>query len=238
MSIVRVASFDIGKKNFCFYIEEFSQTELESIQNITCVSDRYNHDGTPTDKMKVILDTLYKNGKTIIYKNSDLTHGTSDNKYLDPIVFYNMTSLLDKYIQLWDSCGAFIIEQQMSFGRNKINTMALKLGQHCFSYFAIRYGRFGKQIIEFPAYHKTTVLGAPKLQYTTKKGKLRYKNMDKPRRKKWSVKHATYVLCSRNEEHVLLESSLGKKKDDLADCVCQLQAFKYLFFINKSIKCI
>ena len=41
------------------------------------------------------------------------------------------------------------IEKQMSF-RGKRNTMALKLGQHCYSYFVFKYGA-SKEIIEFPA---------------------------------------------------------------------------------------
>jgi hypothetical protein len=65
--------------------------------------------------------------------------------------------------------------------------MALKLGQHCWSYFSIHYGR-SKNIIEFPAYHKTQVLGAEKDKKVTKTGKINYKAVDKPQRKKWCFK--------------------------------------------------
>ena len=235
-SMVRVASFDIGKKNFCFYVEEFSQDEFKEIKNILSYNERYNEDGTPTEQMQEILNKVFANGKTILYQNTDLTTGSTDNKYIDPIYFYNMTDLLDKFIPVWDTCGAFIIEQQMSFGKRKMNTMALKLGQHCFSYFVINYGRFGKKVLEFPAYHKTNVLGAPKIKCNKKGTRRKYKTMDKPKRKKWSIKQCERILQIRDEEPIL--TTVGKKRDDLADCVCQLQAFKYLYFINKSITCI
>ena len=43
---------------------------------------RYNPNGTPTPKMNIILNTIFKNGKTIIHENVELTHGcTSGEKY-------------------------------------------------------------------------------------------------------------------------------------------------------------
>ena len=61
--MIRVASFDIGKKNFAFYIEEINTTDLK-IVNIP-LSRRYNTDGTPTSEMSNILNSIYKNGKMI-----------------------------------------------------------------------------------------------------------------------------------------------------------------------------
>lgn len=34
MDIISIASFDIGCKNFAFYIEEIDRNELESIENM------------------------------------------------------------------------------------------------------------------------------------------------------------------------------------------------------------
>lgn len=121
----------------------------------------------------------------------------------------------------------------MSFGKNKRNTMALKLGQHCYSYFTIKYGRF-KKVIEFPAYHKTQVLGAEKIRGKKfKNGNYRWKTIDKPTRKKWSVAKATEILTYRGEKETIENIKTKAKKDDLADTLTQLQAFKYLFFIEK-----
>ena len=70
----------------------------------------------------------------------------------------------------------------MSFGK-QYNTMALKIAQHCWSYFAINYGT-AKKIEEFPAYYKTQILGAAKIKTVTKTGKLRFKSISKTKRKK------------------------------------------------------
>ena len=42
---ITIASFDIGKKNFAFYIEEINLKELKEIKNISKIK-RYNIDGT------------------------------------------------------------------------------------------------------------------------------------------------------------------------------------------------
>lgn len=216
-----VASFDIGKKNFAFYIEEINFGLLPTSKDRT-----YNVDGTPTDEMAELLESVYSNGKTILCKNTDLTTNCKKGLYLDPKLYHNMYTLLDEYAPYWDHCGIFVIEKQMSFGRSKFNTMAVKLGQHCYSYFVFKYGPF-KTIVEFPAYHKTCVLGAPKVKGRQfKNGKCRWKGMSKPKRKKWCVEKATEILKDRGELSIL--DDMGKK-DDVCDCVCQLQAFKVLY---------
>jgi hypothetical protein len=224
--VIRVASFDIGKINFAFYIEEFKISELTAISNIP-LSKRYNEDGTPTEKFNNILQTIFKNGKTILHTNSNITQNCDKGKKLDPETFHNLNSLLDSYLEEWQKCSVFLIEQQMAFGK-KINNMAIKLAQHCYSYFTIRFGKF-KSIIDFPSYHKTQILGAPKVK-VVKRGKEKFSACDKPARKKWSVKIASEILTERGEENVIVSS---KKKDDLADVITQLQAFKYLAFVEK-----
>ena len=174
------------------------------------------------------------NGKTILHKNLDLTENCDPKAKLDPETFHNMNDTLDEYLEYFDHCSAFVIEQQMSF-RGKTNTMAMKLGQHCYSYFTFQYGRT-KQIIEFPAYHKTQILGAPKVPgKKNKRGTFRWKGMDKPKRKKWSIDKAIEILTSRGELEVLDGLTTVKKKDDLADTLTQLQAFKYLTFVERKL---
>ena len=112
--------------------------------------------------------------------------------------------------------------------------MALKLGQHCYSYFSFMYSRF-KNIIEFPAYHKTQVLGAQKIEKKTKTGKITYKVIDKPQRKKWSVVKAKEIFVERGDKEQLEILTKARKADDLADVVTQLNSWKYLMFVDKSI---
>jgi len=225
---IRIASFDIGKINFAFYIEEIQTSKLEKLKSLPSIA-RYNKNGTPTDKMKEVLTQVYLSGKTILHKNVDITQNCIKGKLLDPETFHNMNDVLDKHSDEFDKCDIFIIEQQLSFGKKR-NPMATKLGQHCYSYFTFKYGRF-KQVIEFPAYHKTQILGAPKIEKQGKKS-IRYVAMEKPKRKKWSIEKALEILALRGEESII---SSAKKKDDLADTLTQLQAFKYLSFVDKSI---
>ncbi len=74
-----------------------------------------------------------------------------------------MYELLEEYKSYFDKCDVILIEQQMSFGAKKYNTLAVKLGQHCMSYFIYKYGKT-KKVIEYPAYYKTITLGAPKVE--------------------------------------------------------------------------
>lgn len=231
--MTRICSIDIGKKNFSFCVEEFDKKELINLKNIH-INKRYNEDGTPTPEMQDILEQVYSNGKIILHDNVDLTYNCDPKKKLDPETFYNMIDVLDKYIEIWDTCDAFVIEEQMSFGK-KLNKMAVKLGQHCYSYFTFKYGRF-KSVIEFPAFHKTQILGAPKVEgQPYKSGKKRWKAMEKPQRKKWSVNQAIEILNNRGEIDILDNLTNARKKDDLADVLTQLQAFKYLVYVEKKL---
>ena len=142
-----------------------------------------------------------------------------------------MYKILDKYKKYFDQCAYFIIEKQMCFDKIR-NLMAIKLGQHCQSYFILKYPEKIKNIIEFPAYHKTILLGAKKIKGNKilKNGKHNWKTMDKKSRKKWAILKAIEILKLRNEEISITEF---KKKDDLADTLLQMQAFKILNFFKK-----
>jgi hypothetical protein len=229
-NIVWIASFDIGKKNFAFYIEEINLKELQEIKNIPKIK-RYKIDGTCTDEFENIIKSVYMNGKKILIKNIDLTVGTDKNKYFDIELCHNLIDTLDNYAEYFDNVSYIVVEQQMSFGK-KVNTMALKLGQHCESYFLFKYGRF-KEVIEFPSYYKTQVLGSEKIKKITKTGKTSYKAIDKTKRKKWAIDEASMILAEREDFHTLSEITSIKKSDDVSDVIIQLQAFKYLYFIDK-----
>ena len=224
--IIWIASVDPGKKNFAFYIEEFNKNTILALPFIP-KTQRYNINGSPSEKFSEIIEKVCINGKKILFKVVDLTSGCDKKTYLDTETFHNLTDILDEYTTYWDRCNGFIIEKQMSNGKQH-NTMALKIAQHCWSYFSFRYSRF-KPILEFPAYHKTQILGAEKIQKKLKSGKITYKAMDKPARKKWSIEKAIKILSDRLDNTTLSELTSIKKKDDLADVLCQLQAFKIIY---------
>jgi len=236
------ASFDVGKKNFAFCIEEFDHDFIKSNIPKLKLSDRYNENYTPSDTFNTHLNTLFSHGKILVLKNTDLTKNLEDpKKYYDSDLCHEMTELLDQYIDYWNNCSGFIIEQQMSF-RGKINSMALKLGQHCFSYFAVNYKRF-KTIIEFPSYHKTNVLGAERSLSYTKKGKKKWKTLGDKERKKWAVEKAKEILELRNDDTFLPLYQPQKRKkgvrkmklDDISDVIIQLQAYKYLNIVAQEL---
>jgi hypothetical protein len=233
-----IVSFDIGKANFAFYIEEVNINELKKIENIVKES-RYNQNGSLTNEMNNLLNKVYCTGKTIIYVNEDLTKDTNKKKYLDTDIYYNMNDHLDKYLSYFDKCSYFIIELQL-----KRNTMAMKLGQHCYSYFTIKYGeklRSGnnkcKYIVEFPSFYKTQILGAEKIfDKKYKNGNIKWKTMDQRMRKKWAVTKGKEILKIREEDNILEDISKlprGKRKlDDIFDTKLMIEAFKYMYFVD------
>ncbi len=238
-----IASFDIGKANFAFYIEEIDVNELEKLKNIPCI-ERYNDNGTVTSRMGDLLSEVYKIGKTILFINEDLTKGTDKNKYLDVDIYYNMNNHLDKYISYFEKCSFILIERQL-----KRNTMAMKLGQHCFSYFTIKLQR-SIHIIEFQPYFKTQILGAEKtFEKQYKNGNIKWKTMDQRCRKKWAVLKGTDILKLKGEQDILKRmetdttktetetTKRGKKKkiklDDILDNKLMIEAFKYMYFVDK-----
>jgi hypothetical protein len=222
----RIASFDIGKNNFAFIILEYDSEILESIEE---TANKYNPNGTCTEEMEQVLSQIYCNTSIVLHEITNLTDNCNDKKTLDPESFHNMTDFLNKRKKYWDTCDYFVIEEQMSFGR-KINRMALKLGQHCYSYFAINYMR-EKVYIEYPSYYKTQILGAPKVNGKPyKSGKVRFKSMGDKERKKWSIEKVTTILTEMKESKALELIQKKRKQDDMCDCL--LQAYACLYHIH------
>ena len=217
-----LVSFDIGKKNFAFVIEEVNINKVNKLTKID-KKLRYNKDGSPTKLFEKELNKLYKCGKVILVKNVDLTKDCNPKLTLDEHTYVNMLDVLDEHQEYWDKCEHIIIEKQMSF-RGKYNVMAMKLGQFCFSYFKIKY-RESKNIIDYPAYHKTQVLGAIKLDV-----KQKYK------RKKWAIQKATEILELRKDTQNLKQIQDKKKQDDMSDCLLMTITYTYLKYIDNMYK--
>ena len=236
-----IVSFDIGKKNFAFVIEELAEREyftnlpkVNKKDRYCKVADEENTKGIPTSEFNKVLETLYKGNKIVAIENHDLTIGTKHNTILEECIFLNMYEVLDKFSQQWDACSIILIEKQMAFGTGKQNTMAMKLAQHCYSYFIYRY-RGAKILIDFSATLKTQLLGAPKTFGTITK---HYKNGKSAEiadnRKKWSTRMAKQILASRDETKILelFDTKYAKKQDDISDCLLMNQAFCLAHFYN------
>lgn len=218
MSTVWIASFDIGKRNFAFCVEEIDVNALRTVEHIDRTK-RYYKDGTATPEFTRVIKQVCSMGRIVLLENVDL-YGNCDtrSKKLDPQVFLNMYSVLTKYKEeYWDRCAFFVIEQQMQFH----NAVASRLGQHCFSYFVFQYADF-KHTIEFPATHKTRVLGAAK-------------KMAKRERKMWAVNKTMEILADREDDVTIDAITSRKKRDDVSDTIVQLQAFKFLMFVDETL---
>lgn len=207
---MHIVSFDIGKKNLAFCVEK---TEINF-----------------TDEL--IIENVCNNGEIIAFANESLMKNCDTKKYFDIEVLHNLTKLLNDNEELFAICDVILIEQQMNR-----NTMALKIGQHCFSYFLLKYGR-NKIIIEFPSYYKTQILNAPristvkKLKNETEKVTNRY--MNKTERKKWAILRAKEILRDRSDSVFQKKIETMKKRDDVSDCILMIQAYKFLVIKNKA----
>ena len=201
---MKIASIDIGKKNLAILIEEFDEMKLKTLTPPP-VSQRRNRNGTLPNEMKTVINEVYKNGKILFFNNEDLTTDTSSN-IMSIQLFYNFNKYLMKLKPWFDKCDVILIEKQLM-----VNPMAIKLAQHVFSFFTFLYPDREKELIEYNASNKTQVLGCEMNLTKTKKGLERYKPIDKPKRKKWSVLNAIEILKLRTDTKNLNELNLNKK---------------------------
>jgi hypothetical protein len=123
-----------------------------------------------------------------------------------------LTKHLEEHKHIYLSCQVILIEKQMCF-KGMFNIRALRIAQHCMSWFVIQQCANNElvfDIVEFPAANKTKRLGAIDLK-------------TKPERKKWCILKAEQLLQSNKT--LLSKFQKTKKKDDIADTVCQATAF-------------
>ncbi len=87
-----------------------------------------------------------------------------------------------------------------------------------------------KEVIVFPSRYKTLILGAPKM---IKNRNNKIKKMSGAQRKKWAVEKAGYIFSLRKDIKSLSELNSRKKKDDPADAIVMLQAYKVMIYYDK-----
>jgi len=202
-----IASFDIGIKNFAFVILSFSLNKKnEMIENNLSFKDRYHSFSKECTLsfQKYMEKYIYPHFDIVHFENLDIQN---DKKDLSQ-TFQDIHDILDSYFLLWENTHVVLIEQQMQFKHNS-NIKALKISQHIYSHFLIKYKHV--HILEYPAYYKTQIFGAPM-------------KLKKHERKKWAVEKVFDILHFKNMTHLIEKY---KKKDDLSDCILMCISYFY-----------
>lgn len=233
-----IAAIDIGKKNFAFVIEELASVDRFTGLQAIAKTSRYHKTGTkeligtPTVEFADALDRLHRFNKVILVSNNDLTTNAVNKNILEEQIFINMMKVLDDHREYWDKCSVILIEKQMAFGPQKQNIMAIKLAQHCYSYFMFHYKDIvdRPRVIEFPAYLKTQLLGAPKYFGTITKTFKNGKTTEiKDNRKRWAARVAINILESRQDtatlESIETKHANKQQQDDMSDCLLMCEAY-------------
>ena len=126
-------------------------------------------------------------------------------------VFTQLTSLLDKHIEIIQQCNVVIIERQLP-----VNYRAVRISQHTLTYFLTRLQNKNALIVEVDSKLKGKELGAPK-------------GLKDKQLKVWSTERASQILNYRGDQESIRILAKNKKKDDLSDTVCQIEGlFKHL----------
>lgn len=193
----RIASFDIGRKNFAQYIEDIDMNELESLSNVYFNLDkplRRRTKGPMNSHISEILKKCYKCGQRVSIGVYDISDPDSDRYSIfarDKLIEH-----LENFKDVWNTCDQFIIELQYFAtytGKGKksgseANVDAIKISEGVFMWFKINYP--DKLIDFFPSTNKTQILGAPN-------------SLSKPHRKRWVEEKSRNIFELRNDNDML-----------------------------------
>ncbi len=223
---MRTASIDIGLHNLALLIEDFDPISLSTISNIP-ISSRYDFNHEPTLAFKKVLKEI--TGEIIFIEKKNITK--EKKKFVDQDVLLKLTEYLNT-LKIFDTCDRFVIEKQLNSKFIK-NNIASRIEHHIHSYLLIKYNT-SKEVIIFPSSNKTKILGAPKFVTSIKNGKTKNAKMTKYQRKRWSEVQTKEILLNR-KDYIFYDKifNSGEKEDDFSDCLIQLQAYKYMNFIDK-----
>jgi hypothetical protein len=206
-----IAAFDMGTRNFAFCVEYIEYKNNNKNNKNIPPKPLFDEEGKAVGAYRTHLDQTYTRGKLIECQRIDILEYCHTRKISN--IYLGLTLILNSFSVLWDKVDVFLIEQQMAYGRNKANIQALRLSQHCLSYFYMVYGSF-RVILEWSSTHKTRMLGCPIAERRTHKS-----------RKEFSINLANQILIRRNDPLRTIFQSLFKQ-DDVSDCLLMIQAYK------------
>ncbi len=235
---IRIASFDVGIRNFGQYIEEIETDEILTLaKEYDSLPKKYQRrvKGMMNDHIEDILEKMFIQGECIQCGVYDLT--TDEDLTIN--TRRNLFGHLNNFKELFASVDIIVIEQQFfstfspaAFGKFKkksgteANVKAIKFAECVASWFLMNF--IDKEIAFFNSTYKTNILGAPD-------------GMTKPQRKKWSVEKFNEILQKRNDNNTQdilnktkkMRNGAGKlqKLDDICDAALQCQAYKYKYLI-------
>jgi hypothetical protein len=114
----------------------------------------------------------------------------------------SVVDALDRWLCVWRECNAFLVENQLP-----VNRRACRIQACIMTYFQTLFGSF-----------KTTIAVSSRLKT------FGAKCLDKRQRKLYCVEFAKNLIADQ-WPHLLESLTAMKKKDDIADAVCQWLAF-------------
>jgi len=197
---MRIASFDIGKKNFSQYAQDTDLDLIIKLQNkykSLPKNKQRRVKGDMNSDIEDILKQIYLAGTQIHMGVYDFRlHKDSDK--LDMPTRKNLLIHLNRYRRLWKTCDVIVIEQQYyrtfnpkKKGRNKgteANVDAIKIGEATLMWFLDKYPQ--KEIMYFGSQFKTQILGAPW-------------GLTKSQRKNWAIEKTREIANLRNDTEMI-----------------------------------
>lgn len=199
-----IVAFDIGIKNFAFAVK--SKGEFILLKNTNLDEDSMTKTSLNLYKKEELIELMEDlkistNEKMKKKDMVDLIFKKNKPKVKKDLSFA-LFKIMDDHKATWEKCETFLIERQWV-----TNMQALKLSHYLEAYLKIYYPT--KTILNYNAAIKTKKLGAINLK--TKKD-----------RKEWTIKYVSELLEGEN----LRFFKTLKKKDDVADVICMIEAFE------------
>lgn len=146
--------------------------------------------------------------KTLVFDKLRISE--NDRKLEENIdkLYFLVNNFLDQYLEIFKSCHILIIERQLP-----MNLKAVRISQHIISYFMFHLKNIPSlpMIFEIDAKLKGRELGAST-------------HLNERGIKQWSIDHCKELLEKRKDQVAIDILKKHKKKDDLSDCVCQIEA--------------
>jgi len=147
--------------------------------------------------------------KTLVFDKLRISE--NDRKLEENIdkLYFLVTNFLDQYLEIFKTCNMMIIERQLP-----MNLKAVRISQHIITYFMGHLKNIIPSlpmIFEIDAKLKGRELGASP-------------HLNERGIKQWSIDYCQELLEKRKDEVAIKILKKHKKKDDLSDCVCQIEA--------------